>query len=151
MLDSDWEEELRKIMAGGGKLFPYLTITSALANSFIDTNEDADHVYMMFSATFPKVAREMAREYLAQDHFRIRVGRAGQAHKNIRQVIVHVDQDQKREALFDLLFSLEPSRTLIFCNSKAQVDLLDDFLYNRELPTTSIHADRNQREREDAL
>ncbi|KAK4543379.1 hypothetical protein LTR36_005522 [Oleoguttula mirabilis] len=133
MLQADWEEELRKIMSGG------------------DTNEDADHIYMMFSATFPKGAREMARQYMAKDYFRIKVGRAGQAHTNIRQSVVYVDQNQKREAVFDLLFQMEPGRTLIFCNSKPTVDLLDDFLYNRGLPTTSIHSDRNQREREDAI
>jgi len=121
------------------------------ADTDTDTNEDADHLYMMFSATFPKAAREMARQYMVQDYFRVRVGRAGSAHKNIRQEVLYVDQDQKRECVFDLLFKSEPSRTLIFCNSKAQVDLLDDFLYNRGLPTTSIHADRNQREREDAM
>lgn len=93
----------------------------------------------------------MARQYMADDYFRVRVGRAGQAHKNIRQAIVYVNQDQKREAVFDLLFQMDPARTLIFCNSKPVVDLLDDFLYNRGLPTTSIHGDRNQREREDAM
>lgn len=106
---------------------------------------------MMFSATFPAAARKMAREYMTLDYYRITIGRPGQAHKNIRQSIVWVDQDQKREAIFDLLFQMEPARTLIFCNSKPQVDLLDDFLYNRGLPTTSIHADRSQREREDAM
>ena len=108
-------------------------------------------MYMMYSATFPKGARAMAREYMAEDHIRVRVGRAGQAHKNIRQAVIYVDRNQKREAVFDLLFQMEPGRTMIFCNSKAQVDLLDDFLYNRGLPTTSIHSDRNQREREDAM
>ena len=93
----------------------------------------------------------MAREYMAQDYYRVRVGRAGQVHKNIRQAIVYVDQDKKREAVYDLLFQMEPARTLIFCNSKPQVDLLDDYLYNRGLPSTSIHSDRNQREREDAM
>lgn len=47
--------------------------------------------------------------------------------------------------------SMPPSRTLIFVNSKAQADLLDDFLFNSGLPSTSIHSDRTQREREDAL
>lgn len=108
-------------------------------------------MYMMFSATFPKGAREMAREYMASDYLRIKVGRPGQVHKNVNQDVIYVDQNQKREAVFDLIYSMEPGRTLIFCNSKAQVDLLDDFLYNRGLPTTSIHGDRNQREREDAL
>lgn len=116
-----------------------------------DSNENADHTYMMFSATFNKDARALSRQWMAEDHIQIRIGRAGQAHKNIRQNVVWVDQDKKREAIYDLLFEMEPARTIIFCNSKAQVDLLDDFLYNRQLPTTSIHADRNQREREDAM
>lgn len=117
-----------------------------------DTNEDADHQFLMFSATFPKGARELARKFMSADHFNIRVGRAGQAHKNIRQDVVYVEQDAKREAVYDLIMAMEePGRTLIFCNSKLAVDLLDDFLYNRGLPTTSIHGDRNQREREDAL
>lgn len=106
---------------------------------------------MMFSATFPKTAREMARQYMAQDYVRVVVGRAGQAHKNIRQNVIWVDGDKKREAVYDLLFEMEPARTLIFCNSKPQVDLLDDYLYNKQLPSTSIHADRSQREREDAM
>ena len=93
----------------------------------------------------------MARQYMAEDYIRIRVGRAGQAHKNIRQNVIWCDQDQKREAVFDLLFQMDPARTIIFCNAKHAVDLLDDFLYNRGLPTTSIHADRNQKEREDAM
>lgn len=105
----------------------------------------------MFSATFPKELRKMASEYMAQDFFRIRIGRAGSSHKNIRQNIVWVDQDKKREAVYDLLFEMEPARTMIFCNSKPQVDLLDDYLYNKGLPTTSIHADRQQREREDSM
>lgn len=46
---------------------------------------------------------------------------------------------------------MPPSRTLIFCNSKRGVDYLDDYLYNLGMPTTSIHSDRTQREREDAL
>ena len=40
---------------------------------------------MMFSATFPKDARSVAKEYMAMDHIRIRVGRAGSAHVNVEQ------------------------------------------------------------------
>lgn len=35
---------------------------------------------MMFSATFPKEARALAREFMATDHVRIRVGRVGSTH-----------------------------------------------------------------------
>ncbi|KAB2580381.1 ATP-dependent RNA helicase ded1 [Lasiodiplodia theobromae] len=133
MLDDDWEEELKKILSGG------------------DNNEDADHVYLMFSATFPKEARALARQHLAEDYIRVRVGRAGSTHNNIHQRIVWVEDSAKDKALYDLLFSMPPGRTIVFVNSKRKADLVDDFLFNRDLPSTSIHSDRTQREREDAL
>ena len=41
----------------------------------------------MFSATFNKDCRQLARKYLASDHVRIRVGRVGSTHKNILQQV----------------------------------------------------------------
>ena len=107
--------------------------------------------YMLFSATFPKRLRDIAKEYLADDHIHLRVGRAGSSHGNIQQVITEVDHSQKRKALVDLLNSLPPGRTIIFVNRKQTADELDDFLYNLGLPCTSIHASRTQMEREDAM
>jgi ATP-dependent RNA helicase DDX3X len=40
---------------------------------------------------------------------------------------------------------------MIFVNGKRQCDEVDDFLFNLNMPCTSIHADRTQREREDSL
>ena len=40
---------------------------------------------------------------------------------------------------------------MIFVNDKRSADRVDDFLFNQNLPSTSIHADRTQREREDAM
>lgn len=57
----------------------------------------------------------------------------------------------KKQCLYDLLIAMPPSRTLVFVNNKNQADLIDDYLYNMGLPSTSIHSDRTQREREDAL
>ena len=105
----------------------------------------------MFSATFPRAARRLAKEYMEADYMRIKVGRVGSTHSNITQTIVYVSEYEKDQALFDLIFSGEPARTLIFVNSKRKCDTVDDFLYNKGLPCTSIHADRTQREREDAL
>ena len=127
-------------------------VSVSLLTTTIDTNEDADHVYVMTSATFPKGIRKLANEYLAADYARIRVGQTASAHKNITQEIVWVEGDQKPQACEDLLMNMTtPGRTMIFCNAKPAVDRLDDYLYNRGLPTTSIHADRNQKEREDAM
>lgn len=41
----------------------------------------------MFSATFNKECREVARKFLSNDHVRIRIGRAGSAHMNVKQQV----------------------------------------------------------------
>ncbi|KAL8706942.1 MAG: hypothetical protein Q9201_000103 [Fulgogasparrea decipioides] len=129
----DWESEMDIIMGGA------------------DANADSDHVYLFFSATFNKQARMVAKKHLSTDHVRIRVGRAGSTHVNVVQKIVYVAESKKNDALWDLLMTMPPARTMIFTNWKKQADLLDDFLWNKGLPSTSIHSDRTQREREDAI
>jgi ATP-dependent RNA helicase DDX3X len=59
----------------------------SLTLTFPDTNEDADHRYLMFSATFNKHCRELARKFLASNHVRIRIGRAGSTHPNVEQQV----------------------------------------------------------------
>lgn len=106
---------------------------------------------MLFSATFPKRLRELAMTHLATEHVRFRVGRAGIANEQIKQVVLLTDPSMKRQCLMDLLNSMPPARTIIFVNNKRVADELDDFMFNQGLPCTSIHADRTQREREDAM
>lgn len=42
-----------------------------------------------------------------------------------------VDENKKKEAVYDLLCTAPPARTLIFVNHKRTADSLDDYLYNR--------------------
>ena len=120
-------------------------------DKFLDANEDPDHAYLMFSATFPREARKIARNYMAEDFIRVRIGRAGSTHRNVTQDIIFVERNQKKQALYDLLMSREACRTLVFCNSKPAVEELDDYLYNRSIPTVFLHGDRSQLERQDAM
>ncbi len=63
---------------------------------------------MLFSATFPKAFRDLAKTHLAENHVRLRVGRAGSSHENIKQQIIFTDPYMKKQALFDLLKSSRP-------------------------------------------
>ncbi|KAI1329950.1 P-loop containing nucleoside triphosphate hydrolase protein [Xylariaceae sp. FL0255] len=132
MLDVDWQEELNKILTGGEQ-------------------EEGNIKYMLFSATFPTEVRKLARQHLAENHIRVKVGRVGSTHENIKQDIVFVEPQVKKQALRDLLFAQTATRTIVFVNNKRAADEVDDFLYNAGLPCTSMHADRTQREREDAM
>ncbi|KAF3941482.1 hypothetical protein ABW19_dt0210262 [Dactylella cylindrospora] len=133
LLDMGFEPQLRKLLHSG------------------DHNEDDDLQVIMLSATFPGPVRRLAKEFLADDYIRINVGRIGSANPNVVQRIIYANPDKKRQATHDLLSSSPAARTLIFVNNKREADMLDDYLWNRGLPTTSIHGDRTQREREDAL
>ncbi|RAL68283.1 hypothetical protein DID88_007014 [Monilinia fructigena] len=133
MLNTSWEDELKQIMTGGGK------------------SRRGQHRLHDVLCHLPKMARDIAREHLSHDHVRIRVGRAGSSHFNIKQDVIYVEAFSKKKALKDLLLSTPPARTMIFVNTKRAADEVDDFLFNEHLPCTSIHAGRTQREREDSI
>ncbi|BFZ06180.1 hypothetical protein BsWGS_09216 [Bradybaena similaris] len=105
----------------------------------------------MFSATFPKEIQMLARDFL-DNYIFLAVGRVGSTSENITQKVVWVEEQEKRSFLLDLLNAAGPdSLTLVFVETKKGADSLEDFLLREGYPATSIHGDRSQREREDAL
>lgn len=113
---------------------------------------------LMFSATFPKEIQELARDFL-DNYIFLAVGRVGSTSENITQKIIWVDECDKRSFLLDLLNAAgldkprtgPESLTLVFVETKKGADSLEDFLHKEGYPVTSIHGDRSQREREEAL
>lgn len=111
---------------------------------------------LMFSATFPKEIQILARDFLSNYIF-LAVGRVGSTSENITQKIVWVEEQEKRSYLLDLLQAsnfTDPSAeslTLVFVETKKGADTLEEYLGKMGYPVTSIHGDRTQREREDAL
>ncbi|XP_078795849.1 DEAD-box helicase 3 X-linked a isoform X16 [Oryzias latipes] len=106
---------------------------------------------MMFSATFPKEIQILARDFL-EDYIFLAVGRVGSTSENITQKVVWVEDNDKRSFLLDLLNATgKDSLTLVFVETKKGADALEDFLYREGYACTSIHGDRSQRDREEAL
>ncbi|KAH8407817.1 hypothetical protein KR215_002532 [Drosophila sulfurigaster] len=112
---------------------------------------------LMFSATFPKQIQELASDFL-NNYIFLAVGRVGSTSENITQTILWVYDQDKRSYLLDLLSSIrdgpeysKDNLTLIFVETKKGADSLEEFLYQCNHPVTSIHGDRTQKEREEAL
>uniref|UniRef100_A0A670Z135 RNA helicase n=1 Tax=Pseudonaja textilis TaxID=8673 RepID=A0A670Z135_PSETE len=106
---------------------------------------------MMFSATFPKEIQMLARDFL-EEYIFLAVGRVGSTSENITQKVVWVEEPDKRSFLLDLLNATgEDSLTLVFVETKKGADSLEHFLYLEGYACTSIHGDRSQRDREEAL
>ncbi|KAK0207607.1 ATP-dependent RNA helicase ded-1 [Armillaria fumosa] len=137
MLDMGFEPQIRRIVQG----------------------EDMPGVHerqtLMFSATFPRDIQILAKDFL-KDYVFLSVGRVGSTSENITQKIEYVEDNDKRSVLLDILASQGKDNgdlglTLVFVETKRMADMLSDFLMGNNLPATSIHGDRTQREREMAL
>jgi superfamily II DNA/RNA helicase len=78
---------------------------------------------------------------------------------NVAQNVVWVDDRDKRDYLLDLIHLAAATAkeensmrlTLVFVERKRDAEALEDFLYREGFPATSIHGNRDQREREAAL
>ncbi|KAG0197946.1 hypothetical protein BGX28_008564 [Mortierella sp. GBA30] len=133
MLDMGFEPEIRAIIQSS------------------NITRDESFQTMMFSATFPRQIQVLAQDYLKADVCRLRIGRIGGTTSDITQKVMFVEEFRKRETLVELLMTMPPSRTMIFVETKRTADNLDDYLFNKNFPTCSIHGDRDQREREASL
>ncbi|XP_008278033.1 putative ATP-dependent RNA helicase DDX4 [Stegastes partitus] len=106
---------------------------------------------LMFSATYPEDIQKMAADFLKSDYLFLAVGVVGGACSDVEQILKQVTRFSKREQLLDLVKTTGSERTMVFVETKRQADFIAAFLCQEEVPTTSIHGDREQREREMAL
>ena len=104
----------------------------------------------MFSATFPKQIQRMAMDFL-NDYVFVTVGRVGSASENITQKLEYVEDRDKEPLLLELLQAVNGLSRWSLSRPKRMADMLEYQLSSEGLPATSIHGDRTQREREDAL
>ncbi|KAA8492906.1 ATP-dependent RNA helicase DDX3Y [Porphyridium purpureum] len=108
-----------------------------------------DRQTLMFSATFPREIQQLASDFL-NDYIFLSVGRVGSTTDFIQQRLEFVREEDKRDFLLDELNSV-PGLTLVFVETKRGADSLEYFLSQQGYPATSIHGDRSQQEREQAL
>ena len=105
---------------------------------------------MLFSATFPKEIQRMASDFL-KDYIFLTVGRVGSSHNLITQQVEYIQgYEDKKSMLMDLVSAVQ-GLTLVFTETKRGADQLEDWLSRQGFPSTSIHGDRTQQEREYAL
>lgn len=105
---------------------------------------------MMFSATFPSNIQRLASDFL-QDYIFLTVGRVGSASKDVTQTVEYVEENEKIETLMRFLLTIEEGLILIFVETKRSADYVEGVLSSKGFPACSIHGDKSQREREDAL
>eukprot|EP01018_Ginkgo_biloba_P021082 Gb_15078 [translate_table: standard] len=139
MLDMGFEPQIRKIVQQ------------------MDMPSPGQRQTMLFSATFPREIQRLAADFLANYIF-LAVGRVGSSTDLIVQRVEFVHEADKRSHLMDLLHAQKAngthgkqSLTLVFVETKKGADSLEYWLCSNGFPATTIHGDRSQQEREQAL
>jgi ATP-dependent RNA helicase RhlE len=105
---------------------------------------------LLFSATFSPEIKRLANSYLQNPEL-VEVARPNATATNVEQLFVSVTDDDKRQAVRQLLKSRELSQAIIFVNSKLGAARLARSFERDGLKTQALHGDKSQDERLKAL
>ncbi|MBA2369545.1 MAG: DEAD/DEAH box helicase [Candidatus Protochlamydia sp.] len=105
---------------------------------------------MLFSATMPAPIQRLAQHILKNPLF-ISVTHKETTNKDIKQVYYVIREDERDDAILRLLDSEEPSKSIIFCRTKKDVDRLSTLLVACGYHARGLHGDMEQPQREEVL
>jgi len=127
MIDMGFEDEVREIL------------------SYFKTQRQT----VLFSATMPQHIQNFAKTALVQPVV-VNVGRAGAANLDVIQEVEYVKQEARIVYLLECLQKTAPP-SLIFCENKADVDDIHEYLLLKGVDAVSSHGGKAQEEREFAV
>lgn len=128
MLDMGFIRDIRKILA----LLP------------------ASRQNLLFSATFSDEIRELAGGFLHNPQM-VEVARRNTAAETVKQQIIHVSREDKKDALIHLLQNRGWYQVLVFARTKYGADALARKLDKAGIRSAAIHGDKTQGARVRAL
>ncbi len=102
---------------------------------------------ILFSATMPKAIMDIAKTY-QKDAEIVKVVKKELTVPNIEQYYYEVKPKNKEEVLSRLLDMHDPKLSLVFCNTKRQVDELVEALQGRGYFAEGLHGDLKQQQRD---
>ena len=105
---------------------------------------------LLFSATFDDSIVGLARSFL-QNPLKVEVARRNTAAETVEQVVHRVKEDDKLDALVQVVKARDIAQALVFTRTKIAADKLGRRLLKRGIQAATIHGDKAQLERLAAL
>ncbi|CAN6243055.1 unnamed protein product [Urochloa humidicola] len=136
----------------------YLTLDEADRLVDLGFEEDIKEVFdhfkdqrqtLLFSATMPQKIQNFAKNALVHP-VTVNVGRAGAANLDVIQEVEYVKEDARIIYLLECLQKTPPP-VLIFCENKADVDYIHEYLLLKGVEAVAIHGGKDQEERQNAI
>jgi ATP-dependent RNA helicase DeaD len=105
---------------------------------------------LLFSATMPVAIKNLAKTILNNPEF-ITLTKSDVTNSKITQTFYVVDERERDDALIRLYDYKNPTKSIIFCRTKKEVDRLSTFMVSQGFMAKGLHGDMEQRQREEAI
>ncbi len=105
---------------------------------------------LMFSATMPAPIKALAQKILNDPTF-ITVTKQEMTNTKIAQSFYVVEEYERDDALIRLFDFKNPSKAIVFCKMKRDVDRLSTYLVSQGYSAKGLHGDMEQRQREEVI
>jgi len=105
---------------------------------------------LLFSATFSDDIKKLAQDFLVNP-VTVEVARRNTAAETVKQSVMMVDKDNKREVLSALIQARGVAQVLVFTRTKLMAARLAKHLERDGIAADAIHGDKSQQERMKAL
>ncbi|WP_456488263.1 DEAD/DEAH box helicase [Caminibacter pacificus] len=110
----------------------------------------SDRQTLLFSATMPEPIKNLARTILKEPEF-ITITRKQVTNENIKEYFYVIDENERKDALIRLIDYKNPSKAIVFCRTKKDVDDIAEYLRGAGFEAKGLHGDMDQRKREEVI
>jgi ATP-dependent RNA helicase DeaD len=110
----------------------------------------SDRQTLLFSATMPAAIKDLAKRILVDPEF-ITITKSEVTNANITQSFYVVEEYERDEALIRLLDYKNPTKAIVFCRMKVEVDRITTMLVAQGYAAKGLHGDMEQRQREETI
>ncbi len=110
----------------------------------------ADAQKLLFSATMPEEIKKLAKQFLNEPEF-ITITKKQVTNENIQEFFYVIDESERNDALLRLMDYKNPTKSIVFCRTKKDVDEVAEFLIAAGFDAKGLHGDMDQRRRESVI
>jgi ATP-dependent RNA helicase DeaD len=106
---------------------------------------------LLFSATMPKPIQDLAKKILKSPVMIKTIDDKDATNHDITQVYYVMDEAEREDALVRLIDDQDPTKAIVFCRTKLEVDGLTMTLVARGVSASSLHGDLIQARRNEVM
>jgi len=105
---------------------------------------------LLFSATMPAPIKKLAEKILKEPKY-VSIAKKDITNTKITQSYYVVEEYERDDALMRLFDFKNPSKSIVFCKMKRDVDRLATYLVSQGYSAKGLHGDMEQRQREEVI